>query len=370
DPNGGTGDPADQTCTYGTTATLSLTVPTREGYTFTYWTANADGSGSTYGAGSSISCADLTLYAQWSLDPVFTITFNANGGTGAPSPLTCTSGNVTMPTTVPTRPGYTFLGWNTAAIGSDPLAAAVTGVTLEGPTANQTGNNLFDIEDHGWLSLDESLAAGQRLVIDGAFLSDLVDAMPDNSAVAIGLKDTNWANTVPDNNMYSRNFDGVFVGGAFVMVVKYPPQYNGNVRLVIGHTNDGETQNGFGENWIGLGSGGSITGSLGNAFLEITSNGNEVRVASGYANSNGNDASSRSYEDWDTSGSYYPPRKFSTGNQNFGITSADIMVIGGSAYSGSPVIDYGGLDTTEVDWTGLTMNVSVYSPGTSASCSD
>ncbi len=46
----------------------------------------------------------------------FTITYNANGGTGAPSPQTKESGKaLTLSSTEPTRQGYTFLGWATSS---------------------------------------------------------------------------------------------------------------------------------------------------------------------------------------------------------------------------------------------------------------
>ena len=59
----------------------------------------------------------------------------------------------------------------------------VTGITLEGPSANQTGTNLLDGGDHGWLSINEPLGAGQRIVLSGAFLADVADAMNDNTLV-------------------------------------------------------------------------------------------------------------------------------------------------------------------------------------------
>lgn len=46
----------------------------------------------------------------------FTVTFNANGGTGAPDAVTVESGTtITKPTTDPTYDGYTFNGWYTEA---------------------------------------------------------------------------------------------------------------------------------------------------------------------------------------------------------------------------------------------------------------
>ncbi len=48
--------------------------------------------------------------------PTFTITYNANGGSGAPASQTKSSGKaLTLSSTKPTRQGYTFLGWATSS---------------------------------------------------------------------------------------------------------------------------------------------------------------------------------------------------------------------------------------------------------------
>ena len=64
DANGGTGAPADQTCVDGSTVTLSMTEPTRAGYRFTSWTTGGMFPPSI-APGSTRSCADTSLYAQW-----------------------------------------------------------------------------------------------------------------------------------------------------------------------------------------------------------------------------------------------------------------------------------------------------------------
>lgn len=47
-----------------------------------------------------------------STDPVFTVTFNANGGSGAPGPFSVKVGcSLTIPDDEPVRNGYVFLGW-------------------------------------------------------------------------------------------------------------------------------------------------------------------------------------------------------------------------------------------------------------------
>jgi len=126
--NGGTGAPANQTKTQGVALTLSTTVPTRTGYTFAGWNTAANGSGTAYAAGASYTAnAALTLYAQWTAvaPTTYTVTYDANGGTGAPANQTKTQDvALTLSTAVPTRTGYTFAGWNTAANGSGTAYAA------------------------------------------------------------------------------------------------------------------------------------------------------------------------------------------------------------------------------------------------------
>ncbi|MGN1442216.1 MAG: InlB B-repeat-containing protein, partial [Acutalibacteraceae bacterium] len=52
--------------TYGTNLTLSATIPIREGYIFSGWNTDVNGSGTSYAASSSYNVnANVTLYAQW-----------------------------------------------------------------------------------------------------------------------------------------------------------------------------------------------------------------------------------------------------------------------------------------------------------------
>jgi uncharacterized repeat protein (TIGR02543 family) len=63
---------------------------------------------------------NLTLYAQWKKKEVYyTITFNANGGSGSMSSQTVSAGtSFYLPINTFTRSGYEFVGWNTNADGS------------------------------------------------------------------------------------------------------------------------------------------------------------------------------------------------------------------------------------------------------------
>ena len=113
--NGGSGTTNSHTCTYDKDCKLSSNGFTRSGYIFTGWKKN--NTGSVVAVGSSIKNAvasgTVTYYAQWS-SSTYTVSFNINNGSGTtPNKVTATYGSA-MPkitTTVPTRTGYTFMGW-------------------------------------------------------------------------------------------------------------------------------------------------------------------------------------------------------------------------------------------------------------------
>ena len=84
--NCGTGTvPAAVTRNSGSVTVASGSGLTRTGYTFAGWNTKADGSGTAYAAGSTISTG-ATLYAKWTVN-AYTVKFNANGGTGTMSAL-------------------------------------------------------------------------------------------------------------------------------------------------------------------------------------------------------------------------------------------------------------------------------------------
>ena len=125
--NGGTGAPANQTKWYSDPnvvadqypLTLSSTTPTRTGYSFIKWNTKSNGSGTNYNPGGTYTAnAAATLYAQWSL-VTYTVTYNANGGSNAPSSQTKTYGTDLTLVGSPTAPsGQRFSGWATSATGA------------------------------------------------------------------------------------------------------------------------------------------------------------------------------------------------------------------------------------------------------------
>ena len=140
DANGGTGAPAAQTKTYNVSLTLSSTKPSRANasagsytvtynansgsvspasataarttsYTFSSWNTAKGGGGTAYNPGGTYTAnAAATLYAQWS----------SSTSTAA----------VTLPT--PSRTGYNFNGWYTAASGGTKVGNAGASYTPTG----------------------------------------------------------------------------------------------------------------------------------------------------------------------------------------------------------------------------------------------
>lgn len=111
--NGGSGAPSAQTKWYGETLTLSSTRPTRTGYTFAGWATSSGGSVAYQPGGSYTANSAATLYAKWTPISV-TLSYNANGGSGAPASQTKVyDTSLKLQTGIPTRTGYTFKGWAT-----------------------------------------------------------------------------------------------------------------------------------------------------------------------------------------------------------------------------------------------------------------
>ena len=112
DENGGSGEMEDQTVEEGKSVTVkanAFTAPT--GYSFQEWNNNAKGSGTKYTAGQSVKMtADLTLYAVWAAK-TYTVTLNANGGTGGTTSVQAVFDEPMPNITIPSKSGYTFLGY-------------------------------------------------------------------------------------------------------------------------------------------------------------------------------------------------------------------------------------------------------------------
>jgi uncharacterized repeat protein (TIGR02543 family) len=129
--NGGTGSMAAETENVATALTSNTFA--RSGYTFAGWSTTANVSLAYANGATYPFTASVTLYALWAED--YTVTFNANGGTGSMSAET-ESSPTALTSNAFTNVGNTFTGWNTAANGSgtpyanDATYAFTASVTL------------------------------------------------------------------------------------------------------------------------------------------------------------------------------------------------------------------------------------------------
>lgn len=168
--NGGSGAPSSQTGTgVGSyTFTISSTKPTRTGYTFLGWSLSSTATSASYQPGGSITLtASDILYAVWKAN-TYTVSYNANGGSGAPSNQTKTYGvTLTLSNTKPTRTGYTFSAWNTAQNGSGTSYApggsytANAAVTLYAQWTVNTYVVTFDAQGGSVTPASKSVTCGQ-----------------------------------------------------------------------------------------------------------------------------------------------------------------------------------------------------------------
>ncbi|MBQ9903419.1 MAG: InlB B-repeat-containing protein, partial [Synergistaceae bacterium] len=135
--NGGTGDDAAQEYTYDTAQAMTANAFTREGYTFSGWNTESDGTGTGYTDGQEVSNiatgGEVTLYAQWTATE-YTITYELDGGTvETANPAKYTVETATFTLTNPTKDGYVFTGWT----GTGLDGAAMSVEIAKGSTGNR-----------------------------------------------------------------------------------------------------------------------------------------------------------------------------------------------------------------------------------------
>lgn len=186
---------ADNTIdTINNTITLSAKIPTRDGYYFTEWNTEADGSGRAFNPGEVIQIGTssnelvgtVVLYAIWEQDtgcPANKICYMGNGAkAGAMNNQDATSNanNILIPSNY-SRPGYGFAGWSTTPDNTDATA------TVYGPNATINPGNLSS----------SGLKLYARWITPTGTLQTWVGASSLNTGDVIALKDNR------DNEVYT-----------------------------------------------------------------------------------------------------------------------------------------------------------------------
>lgn len=119
-PNGGTVNCSAMTTDEEGKLTELLT-PVRDNYTFDGWFTMLEGGEKI--TTDTVFTEDTTVYAHWTQNikppelKVFTITFNANGGTVGPASITTSENGTLTSLPTPIRFNHSFDGWYTATTG-------------------------------------------------------------------------------------------------------------------------------------------------------------------------------------------------------------------------------------------------------------
>jgi len=209
--------------------------PTRTGYRFDGWYTEENGAGIKYELGVTFELMDdLTLYANWETND-YTVTYDANGGTGEPEAQTKIIGEaLTLTSTKPTKIGYTFAGWNTAANGSG--TSYVLGSTyetdaditlyaqwevveytiryegIEGATVSPANPEKYTIESHD-ITLTNPEKEGHNFL---GWLGTEIDIMENNVIISSGSTGNREYEAIWEVNIYSLSVipNDVYIYGA------------------------------------------------------------------------------------------------------------------------------------------------------------
>lgn len=138
-----TAGPTSGTGTSG--ALVSITLPSassdykpyRDGYSFVGWATDPDATTPDKYSGDTVSFTaksttyssptTLSYYAVWKKVYTLTFTTTLSGVSNMPSASTIAgTGGITIPSTIPTKDGYTFLGWSETANGAVQYVAGNT----------------------------------------------------------------------------------------------------------------------------------------------------------------------------------------------------------------------------------------------------
>jgi uncharacterized repeat protein (TIGR02543 family) len=115
----------------GNTGTL-----VRTGHTFAGWNTKADGSGTDYVANATFTMgsANVTLYAKWTANPTYNLTYNnLQGGSRASNPTTYTTESLPITLVSGTNSAWAFVGW----YDNDQFTGTALTVLPAGTTGNK-----------------------------------------------------------------------------------------------------------------------------------------------------------------------------------------------------------------------------------------
>lgn len=182
---------------YGERLFIPSSSPTKNGYTFQGWSTSSTGSPQYQPGDYYTIYSNTILYAIWGESTQYcTITFNANGGAGAPASQQKVVGEPTyIPYAKPTRSGYTFLGWSTSRYAASADYQPGQAYT---PYGNMTFYAVWkQEEDRYTISFDLQGGSGEFNPLKGKYGEAWY--LPNRAPYKSGYIFKGWA-TSPDGN--------------------------------------------------------------------------------------------------------------------------------------------------------------------------
>lgn len=201
--NGGSSPPSAQTKKYGFTLTLTTSKPSRTGYTFSRWNTKSDNTGIGYSSGGSYtSNSSATLYAIWTANK-YTVTLNANGGSGGTGSVSATYAANMPSATMPTRSGYKFAGYyDTSAETGGTQYYTATGTSAR--TWNKTAATTLYAR---WTASSATISFEGNGATDGEMADQTVNQtvatpLQKNSFIKTGYHLIGWAESSEGEIIY------------------------------------------------------------------------------------------------------------------------------------------------------------------------
>jgi uncharacterized repeat protein (TIGR02543 family) len=123
--------PPSETVAENTVITLPE-APLRDGFVFSGWRDGNYSGDPIYPAGANFTVTINTyFYAQWKM--IYSVTFDADGGTPEPQSEDVVSGTVIKAPVPPSKPGFTFVGWKQEYY--DQIYSPGESITITGPSS-------------------------------------------------------------------------------------------------------------------------------------------------------------------------------------------------------------------------------------------
>ena len=240
------GSAVAETKSYNGIFTVTRRMPEKEGLTFVGWTRTPDSENANdvdYVGGDSFPAEeDLTLYALYvtAMPPI-----HVNGGSEVETTVTVENNQYIIVITIPTKPGYTFPGWDTDGDGTpdvepgDPIVTDDLDTPIDAvwtlkvtPAQYVTTNDSTWLSNVLWDSMDTVDSDHVRGVDDALIDSDgrAMVQIPDSVPVRTGYVFVGWELSNPMLRVMARS-NAYYQAGDAVYMDEIDSAYENGLRF-------------------------------------------------------------------------------------------------------------------------------------------